>query len=444
VKPAETLKEAYQAADPRPLASGDPYFVDLTEARDSKATDHLKRMIENSKEGHCAAIAFSGHRGSGKSTELRRLEKELAGSCYTFYLDVNEFLDAADVDYTDLFLLLSRLLLEELRSDGVVLDAALLKAVEEWFKLVTKETEETLKLSAGVATEAKAGAEIPFIARLLAKLTADVKVGSSQKTNTRVELDRYFSGLLKNTNLLLKAASEALGRANKPTQVLMLVDNLDRIPPKKGEELFFSHGSQLQDLDCHAVYTISIDNFYSHKGIGNVFPNHEILPNVKIRMGKASRERRPPAFAALRAVVAKRINTDKLFDRPDLADTLIDLSGGSVRQLIRLLRESVLSAQSDGREKLDLSSVHGAARALRLDFERILEPDDYALLAQTAKSNRISKDHRYMRLLANMAVLEYNGTDLWHDINPLIEPIDAFKEAKKKAGRSVRVRKTGK
>ncbi|MGA7891982.1 MAG: hypothetical protein WCA49_02055, partial [Candidatus Sulfotelmatobacter sp.] len=132
-KPAETLLEAYQAADPRPLASGDPYFVDLTVARASKATEHLKRMITNCAEGRFSATAFSGHRGSGKSTELRRLEKELSASHYTLYLDVNDFLDAADVDYTDLFLLVSRTLLDKLREHGVSVDAGLLKLVEQWF-----------------------------------------------------------------------------------------------------------------------------------------------------------------------------------------------------------------------------------------------------------------------------------------------------------------------
>ncbi len=138
----------------QPLASGDPYFVDLSKARASPATQHLKRMIENCGPGHYAAVAFSGHRGSGKSAELRQLHSALAGSCFTLYLDVNEFLDAADVDYTDLFLLLSQRLLDKLREQRVELSQNLLKAVEDWFKKVTKETEETLELSAGVSTSA--------------------------------------------------------------------------------------------------------------------------------------------------------------------------------------------------------------------------------------------------------------------------------------------------
>ena len=443
-KPAETLRDAYQAADPRPLPSGDPYFVDLTSARDSRATDDLKLMITNCAEGHFSATVFSGHRGSGKSTELRRLQHELLASHYTLYLDVNDFLDAADLDYTDLFLLVSRALLDQLRADGISVDPGLLKLVEDWFVSVTKETEETVKLSAGVAVEAKAGAELPFIARLLAKLTADVKAGSSRKVGTRVELDRYFSGLLSNTNLLLISASEALVKAKRPSQILVLVDNLDRVPPKKGDNLFFAHGSQLQDLNCHVVYTISIDTFYSHWGIGNVFPNHEILPNVKLRTNRSDPSQRKEAFNALHQVIEKRINVAKLLTDPKLTDQLIAQSGGSARQLIRLLREAVLSSQSRGKEAMDAQSVEDAARALRLDFERILAAEDYERLAAASVSKRIKQDVDHMRLLSNTAILEYNGTDLWHDVNPLIESIDAFKEALTKTKRSVRAHKPGK
>jgi hypothetical protein len=444
IKPAETLREAYQAADPRPLSSGDPYFVDLTKARDSRATDDLKLMITNCAEGRFSATVFSGHRGSGKSTELRRLQQELLASHYTLYLDVNDFLDAADLDYTDLFLLVSRALLDQLRADGVSIDPGLIKLVEEWFVSVTKETEETVKLSAGVAVEAKAGAELPFIARLLAKLTADVKAGSSRKVGTRVELDRYFSGLLSNTNLLLISASEALAKAKRPSQILVLVDNLDRVPPKKGDTLFFAHGSQLQDLKCHVVYTVSIDTFYSHRGIGNVFPNHEILPNVKLRASRSDPSPRKDAFSALREVIEKRINVGKLLTDPKLAEQVIAQSGGSVRQLVRLLREAVLSSQSRGKEAIDAQSIDDAARALRLGFERILAAEDYERLALTFVSKRIKQDVDHMRLLSNTAVLEYNGTDLWHDVNPLIESIDAFKEALAKTRRPVRTRKARK
>jgi len=83
MEPATTLREAFQATNPQQsLASGDPYYVDLTPARNSLATVCMKQTIDNCGEGQYSPIALSGHRGSGKSTELRQLEQAVGSSCF--------------------------------------------------------------------------------------------------------------------------------------------------------------------------------------------------------------------------------------------------------------------------------------------------------------------------------------------------------------------------
>jgi hypothetical protein len=236
------------------------------------------------------------------------------------YLDVIDFLDPQDVDYTDIFLLVCRQLLESLQKNNVPLRQGLLHDVEKWFMDVTKETEESVKLSAGVSTEAKAGVEIPLVARLLAKLTADVKAGSSRKVSTRQDLDRYFSGLSSNTNVLLTAASQALRDANKPYRLLVVFDNLDRLPPEKSEKLFFAHGSQLQEMACHAVYTVSIDIYYSRRHLGSVFSDHQIIPNVKLRASKFGAEPNRPGIDALLQVIQRRLSVKVLTQPSALAE----------------------------------------------------------------------------------------------------------------------------
>jgi hypothetical protein len=390
-------------------------------------------MIENCGEGQHSPIAFSGHRGSGKSTELRQLEQALGCSCFLLYLDVVDFLDPLDIDYTDLFLLVCRQVLESLHMHEVSLSANLLRDVEKWFMEVTKETEESVKLSAGISTEAKAGAEIPFIARLLAKLTADAKAGSSRVTTTRQEFDRQFRGLASSTNVLLTAASQALHDANKPHELLIVFDNLDRLPPDKSETLFFSHGSQLQEMLCHAVYTVSIDTYYSRRHLANVFPNRVIIPNIKLRAGKLSADPYPAGMAALRQVIEKRLDVEALLRPPALAEEFVRRSGGSIRQLIRLLREAVQSAQARGLGALDAEALDDSARSIQQDYERMLEPGDCKLLARTWTTKSIEKTPEYMQLLSNLAILEYNGKELWHDVNPVIEPIDAFQAIVRKS-----------
>ncbi len=434
MEPATTLREAFQATNPQQsLGSGDPYYVYLAQARNSRATGYMKQTIQNCGEGQYSPMVLSGHRGSGKSTELRQLEQALGSSCFMLYIDVTDFLDPQDIDYTDLFLLVCRQILETLHGKKVSLSESLLRDVEKWFMEVTKENQESVKLSAGVSTEATAGIEIPFIARLFAKLTADAKAGSSRTTTTRLELDRQFSGLSSSTNVLLTAASQALREANKPYQLLIVFDNLDRLPPKKSEGLFFDHGSQLQEMACHAIYTVSIDTYYSRRHLANVFPNRQIIPNVKLRANKSSSEPNGPGIAALLEVIQKRLSVEILPQPSRLAEEFVQRSGGSLRQLIRLLREAIQSAQARGLAALDSEALEDAARSIQQDYERMLEPSDYKLLAHTHGTKSIEKDDATMQLLSNLAILEYNGKELWHDVNPLIEPIDAFQSAIKRS-----------
>ena len=350
------------------------------------------------------------------------------------YLDVTDFLDPQDIDYTDLFLLVCRKLLEHPHANKVSLPEDLLNDVEKWFVEVTKETEKTVELAGGVGVEAKAGGQIPFLARLLSGITASIKAGSKKKVTTREELGRYFSGLSSNTNVLLAAASQALSEADKPHQLLIVFDNLDRLPLKQSEELFFAHGSQLQEMACHAVYTVSIDTYYSRRHLANIFPNRQIIPNVKLRASKSSLDPNPAGIDALLQVIQKRLGGKVLAQPPALAEDFVGRSGGSIRQLIRLLREAVQSAQARGLAALDSEALEDAARSIQQDYERMLEPSDYQLLARTYATKSIEKDDATMQLLSNLAIMEYNGKELWHDVNPVIEPIDAFQSVVKKPG----------
>ena len=195
--------------------------------------------------------------------------------------------------------------------------------------------------------------------------------------------------------------------------------------------IFFAHGAQLQDLACHAVYTVSIETFYSHSGLGNVFSKHVLLPNIKLQRSKTDAKLFQPGMDGMIEVIARRLAADTLLPTPGLKENFVTLSGGSVRQMIRLLQESVLSAQSRRIEIIDGEALKDAAQRLQQGFQRSLEEDDYKLLAHTEKTKNIKKDDEYMRLLRNTAIMEYNGSEVWYNVNPLIQPIDAFKAAKK-------------
>ena len=80
-------------------------------------------------------------------------------------------------------------------------------------------------------------------------------------------------------------------------------------------------------------------------------------------------------------VIGKRLNVEALLEPATLAREFVLRSGGSIRQLVRLLREAVQSAQARGLAAIDGEALEDGARSIQQDYERMLEPSDYKLLA---------------------------------------------------------------
>ena len=94
-----------------------------------------------------------------------------------------------------------------------------------------------------------------------------------------------------------------------------------------------------------------------------------------------------------------------LFDA-GVAERLIEYSGGHPRDLLRLLLNAFKHAEHD---RFDDASAHRAIREMAADFRRILNPDDYRLLAAIdAGQPPPAGSERIRDLLYNLALLEYN------------------------------------
>jgi predicted AAA+ superfamily ATPase len=86
-----TVDLAYGAVDPDvPLEPGDPRYVDLNSARgDEDLPALIARRIRFTSAGSWHRQLLTGHRGSGKSTELKCLQGLLdQAGFFTVYVDV--------------------------------------------------------------------------------------------------------------------------------------------------------------------------------------------------------------------------------------------------------------------------------------------------------------------------------------------------------------------
>ena len=283
---ANTLKAAFQVCNVEPLEGADMerYYVDLSAVRKTSAIDSVSTILDFQEAADFSTILFTGHRGCGKSTELKRIQNQWEKQYHVIYLEVNEETDINDANYTDLYLIVIKQVEFELRKLGLNFDSKLLQNFESWFKDITKETEETVEKSVSIQGEATLKPEAPFIAKLMVKLLAQIKGSDKQKTTIRQILEKDLSRLKADINLLLGDAYVKLRKKFPQYKGLLIIfDNMDRVPPTIAEHLFFDYAAQLQELDCTIIYTVPISVLCSPKNPLNQFDgNPHIVPMVNI------------------------------------------------------------------------------------------------------------------------------------------------------------------
>ena len=432
--PATNLTDAFNACDPaRPLDADDPRWVDLEAGRgdEGSAVAQCRRRILRSDTALVQLLA--GHRGSGKSTELRRLQRSLEREGYfVAYFEVDADLDLEDTEPPDILLAFIRNLEAALRDKGLKLDSKLLEDFLLWFGEVVFEKNTLTAIEGEVRSEVALGAEVPLFGKLLARLTGQVKTGTESKKNVRQKLDPQMSHLLDRGRLLVTAARTAVRKAGHKNLVV-IVDNLDRIALKdrgdgrtSHEVLFIERGELLKGFGCHTVVTVPISLLFSPKlaNLSAIFPDRHVLPMVKIAE-HMSRRPWPPGRELLERILRERLDLDNLFE-DGVGDALISSSGGHPRLLMTLVRYA-LDFVDDPPVTRD--AAHKAMRRLVNDYDRSIPESHWPLLARVHRDQAVLNDDAHQLMLFNLSVLEYQNQDRWCDVQPAIVGLPQFQAA---------------
>ncbi|KYC35078.1 hypothetical protein WA1_10125 [Scytonema hofmannii PCC 7110] len=437
---ATTLKTAFQFCNVEPLEEEEieRYYVDLSSVRKTSAIENVSTILDFQEPAQFTTILFTGHRGCGKSTELKKIQKQWEEDYKVIYLEVNEETDINDARYTDLYLIIIKQVEFELRQLGLHFDSKLLKNFESWFKEVTKETEETVEKSVSIEGEATLGPQAPFIAKLLVKLLAQIKGSDKQKTTIRQTLEKDLSRLKADINLLLGDAYVKLrNKYPKCKGLLIIFDNLDRVPLAVADHLFFEYAAQLQELNCTIIYTVPISVLCSPKNPCTQFDgNPHIVPMVNIYEFERdichlnyNRE----GLEAVASLIERRVDIDAVFEsRQELLD-LAKASGGHVRQLMQMMRTACQTASTRKHSKINTEDVIYAVKQQQFSFERFIPEEHYPFLAQVCLTKNVSKDDIGQLMLFNTSVLEYNGDKRWNYPNPVVKQNEFFQAALKSA-----------
>lgn len=449
-----TLKDVRWAADLRPLRPGDPRYLDLAPGHGSRAMARVRYNLEVAvdspleEEDEGLKIVFTGHRGCGKTTELLRIEKEFADRYYPVHLSLDESL-RQDLDYSLMLLWLVHGVADQFQRDGMPLPEALIELVGGWFATCAKVDIERLKATASASGSVSVGGGVGLLGlglRALAQIKSEALGSLERRQEIRHTLQRYAGDLIDKVNLLLIEAREVLRRNGRPPRLLIVQDNLDRLHRDAARSLFIDTGDILKRLRAHFVFTAPVSLTLAPASINTVFARTFNLPMMKVA-GKKGQDYQP-GLDTLGALVEQRVDVG-LFQPADLVATLCRASGGSVRDLMRLLLRAAEHAAISGLTHIDRASVDRAIADTRVEFQGLLRPESYyfprlAAIHQTKGDGCLSDhvpdgakaedDRRCLaELLLNGSVLEYNGDDSWFDVHPVVRMLKAFTQAQARA-----------
>jgi hypothetical protein len=426
--PVSTIEDMYYACDPDdPLGSADDSrYQDLSCVRGQRKSwiSNIAKNIErNQKSNKFFSMLFSGHRGSGKTTELYQLKAELEkNNFFVVYLDVENVLELNDVEYQDILLAIINSVYETLEKQTWQLDANLLENVQNWFIETVVETERKAESQGEAKADAKVGVKTLF-GSFMAQFTGSLKNSSSQRELIRKKIENHLGVFQAHLQALITASRFRVQKEGFK-DLIIIVDGLEKMLFMQKQqnsnhyELFVLHAQQLQWVNSHVIYTVPI-TLASQINLKNDFSEMLVMPMVKV--GHAEGQ------AALRALISKRVTIAAVFENASDVDELIQLSGGAIRDLMILLR----SVTETDAEKITRDDIEYAKSALIKFYSRqliTLTDTDKQVLQAVYQKQPNQNLESYARLTYNRIILEYENGELWQALHPAVLELESIKK----------------
>ena len=430
------LKQIYQNIQDRPLDPGSRFYQPIYETARTEDPVRLAQSHIEFNEVESVQL-FSGFRGSGKTTELFRLRKRLQELGYiVLYSDALKYINPTEpVDVSDLLVVLAGAFGEALREYDVNI---IRESYWTRFRNYLEKTEVELT-QLGFAGEA----ENP-LKEVVGGLKAgiDLKLALRTTPSFRQRLQKFLStrlGELKaNVDKFVEDGVTAIReKQGQNASIVFLFDSLEQIRGslsteqeviRSVERLFTDYFRMLSLPYLHAVYTVPPWLKFVMPNFGRIV----MIPNVRQWNNDSERSEYPAGWNALREFVRKRFVDDgcqKFFGPPNSdgrypgAERLIAVCGGHFRDLLLLLSEAVLRAESlpvtDDVIEAAIAAVRGNFLPISIEDARWL--DQIGRLRSAAlPSARTDDVNRLTRFLDTRFVLYLTNGREWYDIHPLI------------------------
>ena len=419
------LKTFFQNLLDQSLDPSDKRYVPLygdPELADEDPVALLAHAIEWTSE---SVQLLSGYRGTGKSTELKRLKAHLEESGYLVFLcDVEDYLNlSTPIDVSDFLMVVAGMFGEAadefLQARGHEVGGSFWERAHDFLKQTKVEA---VELSAALGTN---GASVG--------IKANLKSSPAFKQRLQEHMAGLLGDFVSTVREFLEDRVKLLRQHYPEKEIVLLLDSIEHIRGTLAnaedvhgsvERLFSAHSEKLHLPGMHVIYTVppylrirypNVDALYEPGGL-------IVLPAFKLYEQGDDRTSIPMSFDAMERVVSRRGDWRRLLgeERSPL-DCLIHNSGGHLRDLLHLLRQVLLRARV---LPVPERTVDAAVNQVRNTFLPISNVD--ALwLARIADSHQVALEElaalpSLARFFDTHLVLCYRNGEEWYDIHPLV------------------------
>ncbi len=414
---ATNLGEILKVFSPFAL-SGETYNEFYVETSAARGEEAAKQIITRFKYNSdmTKKLLFMGHNGSGKSTELFKVEKELQNEYLVVNFSIREETDVVNLQHFDLiFAILNNIFSTVKDLNYRISEKALNNIVSYWNdeKILSLVEESNIDISS--TFEAK----VSWLSMVSAKIKGVFQTGVNAKQEIRKKMEPTMKQLLTNINQFVDEIQNEIA----PKKILLIIEDLDKIDIDKAKSLFIDNRKTITSINVDTVYTFPIYLFYSeyYNEILSDFDADVLLSMIKVKNidGTPFEDGRK----TLIEIVKKRCE-ESLFEA-NVLSFFVEKSGGSIRDLFSMINNaaltSIIRVGDNGKITMDVAiSTYYSFKSKR---ERIIKKDHLPILIEIykdkAKKPFGDNQDLLMQLLQAMCVIEYNGKR-WCDLHPAI------------------------
>ena len=381
----------------------------------------LKRSIKRTTGSQL--YYFSGQRGTGKSTELRRLAVDLNGEPNTraYVIDVLEYIsDSHPIETIDLLLITALAFADRLKDLNVFGEDFLKEGVFSRFGQWLQTDVEITGVNVG-------GIKTDFKKQQQSVIKRIREFDLARQEKVMAECRDFLRGM-----------AQAVRDRWQADKVVLMIDSLERlrgIGDAAGEmfdrvvKVFDGDSDQLRLPEMQVIYSVPPYLPY----LSNIKQRVQLHMLASVRVCEPpSKARRAPRISGLdvmeRVVCKRYAGWAELISKPALQKLML-ASGGDLRQLLRRLLLDVLDQSYYALDSLPLAETDPIIATVlekhRVEFEGLVVQEEYSLLKSIADRNSLDLPRRAdlpvaARFFDVRAVLNYRNGVEWLDINPLL------------------------